>query len=119
MRRLLIGALLCTACTRPTPPVEEQTDAAPPAVTHHSPSWAAVDQLDAHLSEDGKYIYGIGKARGIRNRSLLQSTADNRARASIARFLADGPVTLTGVEIIDRFVDEEGVMFALARMPVR
>ncbi len=35
----------------------------------------------------GKVFYGVGIASGIKNRALLRSTADNRARAEIAKIL--------------------------------
>ena len=37
--------------------------------------------------EKGKIFYGVGVASGIKNRALLRSTADNRARAEIAKIL--------------------------------
>jgi len=37
--------------------------------------------------DKGKVFYGVGIASGIKNRALLRSTADNRARAEIAKIL--------------------------------
>lgn len=37
--------------------------------------------------EKGKVFYGVGVASGIKNKALLISTADNRARAEIAKTL--------------------------------
>jgi hypothetical protein len=37
--------------------------------------------------DKGKVFYGVGVASGIRNRALLISTADNRARAEVAKIL--------------------------------
>lgn len=48
------------------------------------PAW--VDKgSGAFGGEVGKAFYGVGSAWGIQNPSLLRSTADNRARAEIAR----------------------------------
>ena len=37
--------------------------------------------------DDGKVFYGVGIASGISNKALLFSTADNRARAEVAKTL--------------------------------
>jgi hypothetical protein len=37
--------------------------------------------------DKGKVFYGVGIASGIKNRALLVSTADNRARAEVAKIL--------------------------------
>ncbi|HUU39377.1 MAG TPA: LPP20 family lipoprotein [Desulfatiglandales bacterium] len=37
--------------------------------------------------DKGKLFYGVGVASGIKNKALLISTADNRARAEIAKIL--------------------------------
>jgi hypothetical protein len=48
------------------------------------PAW--VDKgSGAYSGEMGKAFYGVGSAWGIKNPSLLRSTADNRARAEVAR----------------------------------
>ena len=39
----------------------------------------------AFSGEMGKAFYGVGSAWGMKNPSLLRSTADNRARAEVAR----------------------------------
>jgi len=50
------------------------------------PAW--VDKGSGSFDVDkGKVFYGVGIASGIRNRALLRSTADNRARAEIAKIL--------------------------------
>ncbi|NVM25697.1 MAG: hypothetical protein HWN70_07240 [Desulfobacterales bacterium] len=55
---------------------------APPA----GPAW--VNKGSGAFDVDkGKVFYGVGIASGIRNRALLRSTADNRARAEIAKIL--------------------------------
>jgi len=54
------------------------------APTSSRPAW--VDQGSGAFSgEMGKAFYGVGSAWGIQNPSLLRSTADNRARAEVAR----------------------------------
>jgi hypothetical protein len=37
--------------------------------------------------DKGKVFYGVGAASGIKNKALLRTTADNRARAEIAKTL--------------------------------
>lgn len=37
--------------------------------------------------DKGKVFYGVGMASGIKNKALLRTTADNRARAEIAKTL--------------------------------
>ncbi|MBI4715669.1 MAG: LPP20 family lipoprotein [Nitrospirae bacterium] len=41
----------------------------------------------AFLDEKGKFFYGVGSASGIRNVSLANATAENRARNDIAKVL--------------------------------
>jgi hypothetical protein len=56
----------------------------PAAPTSDRPEW--VDKgSGAYSGEMGKAFYGVGSAWGIKNPSLLRSTADNRARAEVAR----------------------------------
>ncbi len=50
------------------------------------PAW--VDKgSGAFEVEKGKVFYGVGIASGIKNRALLVSTADDRARAEVAKVL--------------------------------
>ena len=50
------------------------------------PTW--VDKGSGAFDVDkGKVFYGVGIASGIKNRALLRSAADNRARAEIAKIL--------------------------------
>jgi hypothetical protein len=50
------------------------------------PAW--VDKgSGAYDVDKGKVFYGVGVASGIRNVALLRSTADNRARAEVAKIL--------------------------------
>jgi len=48
------------------------------------PAWVTQGS-GAFSGEMGKAFYGVGSAWGMKNPSLLRSTADNRARAEIAR----------------------------------
>jgi hypothetical protein len=45
--------------------------------------------------DKGKVFYGVGAASGIQNKSLLRQTADNRARADIAKILETYVASLT------------------------
>lgn len=61
-----------------TAPVSETSKGGPGWVTKGS---------GAFDSPKGKVFFGVGSASGIHNRSLLISTADNRARAEIAKIM--------------------------------
>ncbi|TLY22096.1 MAG: hypothetical protein E6K68_04030 [Nitrospirae bacterium] len=61
------GALLLTACSS-------------------VPKW--VDKGGGYMTEkDGKAFYGVGAVMGIRNEPLAKETADNRARADLAKYV--------------------------------
>ncbi|MBI5747283.1 MAG: hypothetical protein HZA13_09810 [Nitrospirae bacterium] len=49
-----------------------------------APEWV-IKGSGAFGGEKGKVFYGIGSATGIRNSSLLRTTADNRARNEVAK----------------------------------
>lgn len=61
-----------------TAPVSETSKGEPGWVTKGS---------GAFDSPKGKVFFGVGSASGIKNRPLLISTADNRARAEIAKIM--------------------------------
>lgn len=69
-----IGLLFMTGCGG--------KEVAPPA----GPAWVTKGS-GAFDTDKGKVFYGVGIASGIKNRALLISTADNRARAEIAKIL--------------------------------
>jgi hypothetical protein len=48
------------------------------------PEWV-LKGSGAFDSDEGKVFYGVGAASGIQNRALLRATADNRARAEMAK----------------------------------
>ncbi|MBN1849762.1 MAG: LPP20 family lipoprotein [Deltaproteobacteria bacterium] len=58
-------------------------EAAPVAT---GPAWV-MKGSGAFDTDKGKVFYGVGVASGIKNRALLISTADNRARAEIAKIM--------------------------------
>src|SRR2546421_12340748 len=50
------------------------------------PKW--VDKGGGYMNEkDGKAFYGVGAVMGIRNEPLAKETADNRARADLAKYM--------------------------------
>lgn len=49
-----------------------------------APAWVTKGS-GAFGADKGKVFYGVGSASGIRNLSLLRSTADNRARNELAK----------------------------------
>lgn len=110
------------------------------------PGW--VNRGSAAINADGKRVfYGVGSAGGIKNPSLLRSTTDNRARAEIAKVIevfsaslmkdyqsstngkddqaveqaikTAASASLKGVEIVDRYIANDGTMFALAALDLK
>jgi hypothetical protein len=98
----------------------------------------------AIIGETGRIFYGMGMAGGIKNPSLLRMTADNRARAEVAKqfevFTASlmkdymdstgaqqveqaiktlTKKSLKGSEIVDRYIDKDGTMYALAQVDLK
>lgn len=51
-----------------------------------TPQWV-VKGSGAFDNGKGKVFHGVGLASGIKNRALLRTTADNRARAEVAKIL--------------------------------
>ena len=104
------------------------------------PGW--VKRGSAAVKGDGgRLFYGVGAAGGISNPSLLRSTADNRARAELAKVFqtfsaslmhdyanSDGAqnveqavktlssMSLEGVTITDRYVARDGTLYSLASL---
>ena len=59
---------------------------APPKKVFRGPEWVWKGS-GAFDIDKGKVFYGVGMASGIKNKALLRTTADNRARAEIAKTL--------------------------------
>ena len=49
------------------------------------PKW--VEKGPGSMMKDGKAFYGVGGASGIKNEPLEKETADNRARADLAKYM--------------------------------
>ena len=83
---LLAGVLVTVGC---------QSTPAPSADTAAmGPEW--VMKGSGAFDVDGsKLFYGVGVASGIRNKALLRQTADNRARAEIAKTMEVYVASLT------------------------
>lgn len=82
---LSMGILLVAGCaTSPKP-------SADPASL--GPAWV-MKGSGAFDVEKGKVFYGVGIASGIRNKALLRQTAENRARAEIAKTMETYVATL-------------------------
>ena len=94
--------------------------------------------------EAGRVFYGVGIASGIRNASLLRTTADNRARSELGKVFevftaslmkdymnSDGEQqveqaiktasskSLKGVTITDRYIAADGSLYALAQLDMK
>jgi hypothetical protein len=106
------------------------------------PQW--VNRGSAAFNNGGeRAFYGVGSASGIKNPALLRSTADNRARAEVAKvfetFSASlmkdymnssgeqnveqavktfSAMSLEGVEVRDRYIDRDGNMYSLAVLDI-
>ncbi|MFH1138209.1 MAG: hypothetical protein V1816_19220 [Pseudomonadota bacterium] len=78
----LMLALVLGACAGP----EKKTTSATPVTIPAGPEWV-MKGSGAFDVGDRQVFYGVGVASGIKNRALLISTSDNRARAEIAKTL--------------------------------
>ena len=76
-----MGTLVFVGCAEKKPAIEKTAEWSPVG-----PAWV-VKGSGAFDVDKGKVFYGVGIASGIRNRALLNSTADNRARAEVAKVL--------------------------------
>ena len=75
---LFMGLSLMAGCaSKPKPSADSATA---------GPEWV-MKGSGAFDVEKGKVFYGVGVASGIKNKALLRQTADNRARAEIAKTL--------------------------------
>jgi len=82
---LSMGILLIAGCSSTPAP------SADPASL--GPDWV-MKGGGAFDVEKGKVFYGVGIASGIKNKALLRQTADNRARAEIAKTMETYVATL-------------------------
>ena len=76
---MMFGVVLAAGCAS-TKPMSSAT----PIQEFQSPEWVRKGS-GASGSDKGKVFYGVGAASGIRNPSLLRTTADNRARNDLAK----------------------------------
>jgi len=72
-----VGILFLSGCAGPAPA---------PAPIAQGPAWVNKGS-GAFDTDKGKVFYGVGVSSGIKNRALAITTADNRARAEIAKIL--------------------------------
>ncbi len=73
---VVVGIFFVAGCASAPPP--KKVDKGPEWV------WKGSGAFD---TDKGKVFYGVGVASGISNKALLRSTADNRARAEVAKVL--------------------------------
>ena len=74
------------------------------AAPARAPAWAR-SQAEV-LARDGKhFLEATGRADRIKNPALARSTAENRARAELAKWLNTGKVA--GGEVVDTYVDKK------------
>ena len=71
-----LGMLFAIGCGKKEP--------APPIA---GPAWTYKGSGAFDDEKKGKVFYGVGIASGIKNKALLFNTADNRARAEVAKVL--------------------------------
>lgn len=105
---------VATATQTEVPVDPDPVEPDPVPANDHRPEW-----VRQGTRAEGEVYYGLGKVRGIRNRSLARSTADNRARAAVGRLLSGKGSftgTLSGVEIEKRWYDRKTrTHYSLAR----
>lgn len=72
------GALMIAGCAK------KELKATTPIQEMEAPDW--VKKGSGAIDDDrGKMFYGVGSAQGIRNYSVLRTTADNRARSEVSK----------------------------------
>ncbi len=92
---LTVTAILCTATLLFMAACSSTPDEAPSADTASAgPAWV-MKGSGAFGKEGSKVFYGVGAASGIKNKSLLRQTSDDRARAEIAKTLEIYVASLT------------------------
>lgn len=122
----------------PTPQqVFEETD-------DGKPGWISRGSVAVTTEEGRRLFFGVGAGSGIKNPALLRSTVDNRARNELGKvfevysaslmkdYMASTgeqsvenaiktavSVSLEGVEIRDRYIDDDGTMYALAQLDLK
>lgn len=74
---LCVLAGLMSGCIRPTSYIPT------PTPTISTPSWHQL-QSGLYTTAEGRFFYGIGRAGGINNSTLLRATADNDAHKELA-----------------------------------
>jgi len=82
---MIIASIVVSGCS--SAPVS-------PAASKGEPEWITKGS-GAFDTPKGKIFFGVGSAQGIKNRSLLISAADNRARAEIAKIMETYVAVLT------------------------
>ncbi len=102
------------------------------------PAW--VNRGSGAFPSGARMFYGVGMANGVKNPSLLRTTADNRARAELAKVFETYSASLMkdysstemqqveqavktfsastqqGAEIADRYLGSNGVMYSLCQL---
>jgi len=76
---LMVSLLLLSGCAGKASQIADKK-----ILASQGPSWT-VKGSGAFNEDADNAFYGVGSASGIRNPALLRTTADNRARAEIAR----------------------------------
>lgn len=93
-----------------------------PATGRGAPSWIGRG-AGAHQVDGKRLLVGIGWARGVKNRSLARTAAQNRARAELARLVgsqgnnSQGGTLLRFVQTPKLWQDRStGTLFAMAQV---
>lgn len=79
-----------------------------------APEWVARAQGGEASWEEGDALFAVGTASGIRNISLLRSTAASRARANLLGATGQEEGTLRGSTVPSLWQSPDGTMYALA-----
>ena len=87
---------------------------------HTRPAWVQ-SVSRARVGDDGRTLYAVGVARGVRDPHQARTLAENRARLEIVKLLSPAAprprllaATVAGTHIRELWVDGDGSVFALA-----
>jgi hypothetical protein len=143
---LTLASIACGGGSAATPAAEPaKASPTPVASTEPEPDSGRPRWIDrgsaAVSSPGGRAFYGVGSAEGIKNPAMLRSTAENRARAELAKVLevfsaslmkdyatsageqateqavkTYASLAMSGAAIVDTYVAPDGSLYALAKL---
>jgi hypothetical protein len=112
----LLVSSLTAGCMARGGYAEVPRPAATTETQENAPDWVARAQSGETSWEEGGTLYAVGMASGIRNISLLRSTASSRARANLLHATGRSEGPLRGSTVPSLWQGPNGTMYALAEM---